>query len=58
MYAFLIAVLILFIIIIAMWIYKSKEEKKEEKEINCSELKFGCCPNKKIPRKDVQGSNC
>lgn len=58
MYALGIAVFILLIIIVMMWMYKSKEEKKEAKEIDCSKLKFGCCPNKKVPRNDVQGSNC
>jgi hypothetical protein len=62
LYIFLFAILISFIIGLAVWaIIEAVQHKKKTNKIvigDCKNTRWGCCPDGLIPKYDPMGTNC
>lgn len=63
LYIFLFAILISFVIGLAVWaIIEAFQHKKTEKNKiivgDCKNTRWGCCPDNLIPKYDPMGTNC
>ena len=62
LYIFLFAILISFVIGLAVWaIIEAVQHKKKTNKIvvgDCKNTRWGCCPDNLIPKYDPMGTNC
>jgi hypothetical protein len=62
LYIFLFAILISFVIGLAVWaiIEAVQHNKKKNKFVigDCKNTRWGCCPDNLIPKYDPSGTNC
>ena len=58
LYVILFAVLLLLLLSLVQFILKPRLQNSVEVPFECESSRYGCCPNSKIPRKDIRGSNC
>ena len=62
LYIFFFAILISFVIGLAVWaIIEAVQHKKKKNKIvvgDCKNTRWGCCPDNLIPKYDPMGTNC
>jgi hypothetical protein len=62
LYIFLFAIIISFVIGLAVWaIIEAVQHKKKTNKIvvgDCKNTRWGCCPDNLIPKYDPMGTNC